>query len=49
MPEDDPFLQEKLELERKAADRWKISDETWKGMVGVMGSGVIILLIMIVA
>ena len=34
--------------ELKEIKIWKIEDSTWKGVVGVMGSGVIVLLIMMV-
>ena len=48
LDEDDPFIQVQLEQERIKADRWKISDTNWRGIVGIIGTGVIVFLIMMV-
>ena len=36
------------EAEKYRNNRWKISDKTWTGIVGVIGSGLIVFLIMMV-
>ena len=46
--EDDPFVRDQMEEMRVKANRWKISDKNWMGIVGAIGSGLIIFLIMAV-
>ena len=38
-------MEEKMKL---AKNRWKVTDSTWRGIVGIIGSGVIVFLIMMV-
>ena len=37
-----------MEEMRVKAGRWKISDKNWMGIVGAIGSGIIVFLIMMV-